>query len=1425
MFDSCSGASFGERKWLTALGCKIVKADTTLHFHGFCDPDGQANVTDLLADVCLTTGGYSNVYRVWVVEGAPTMCLIGRDNMTTSTGFGTTLRPCTEDPTVTFDGHPPVHAHVDPTAAKPTTSATFLTTSATTLSTSEGISIPGSTIGTEFIRTPTSLPPNTDVFVGASRHGMLRVEDQVTTVRPDGYIAVLVHNSGQHVLDLPPGSAIAHAQPITTAPLHPATTAALSHTQDGDPTPTAPGTDPGRGPNDRPAPTSTAHTLYTEQKPASMDNLRGAAWRGRGHESHEEAVASFSDNLPSQSDLDDVLVGMVDQAQIGDTRQHARMLKMLRRHAKAGLWSTKENKTGFIKGSAESFKFKSDRPIWVPQYPMNDIQAKEVIRQVKAMEAEGLVHPTKSAANFPLLLVDKGDRKAPRVCLDLRRLNAEIIQQHFAIPRINTLVDDMARSSIFSTMDCTAGYSMVRLATDDGPFPTSERIAFTLPHGQGRYAMSVLTMGISPAMFSFQSQMHRLLHTHTAAGYCANYVDDCVVHNGTKAECHETSLHAQVDKHIDHLDAVFTSLADAGVKLGAHKTLVLQRSIEALGCHVEDHTVSISTEKKKAIDALATPSTRKELEHALGVLGISRRYQPNYAQTAACLHELLQTDHRKFKWEPHHSVAFEALKERLATTPPLAATNWERPFEIHADASNYACGAALMQRCPVSGVPTVLEWFSAKFTPPEMKYSTGEREALALVKACKQWRTFLMANSKFTVLLHTDHKPLVYCARSADTNSRLWRWLNELDQYQFDIKYVSGKSNTLPDALSRVVSATVNMMAATNTTTTTHPPVVQTWPVTTNPIHTIDHLVARLYHHNTAKALWFRVRWQGHPPSSDTVERGTTLRQDVGGRTMRSLRAELDANPTATANADLPLPPGFSGFTATPTPPKNKQGTKKAATTHTHTPTTSITAPPSHNTRDTARNNSLDATAAADHPPTDPTIKFTPQTLPTAHLLPNLTAADVAKAQRADPRLRGIWDDTKTPAAQRLHPEYNIHNGLLTRTYTPTRGPRRGHIIAAIALPPSLVKLALVATHDAAGHHGQTATLFAMRTRFDFPKLHTRTIKYIAGCKRCGRGKRDLRPVPTGKIPVVQGFGDTLSIDFAGPLPESANGMRHLCIIVCHATKWVHVVPTKTTTAADASSALLDFVYHNTVPRKIVSDRGSSFCNRAWHGLMTALNIQHRPTVSYNPQGDAHAESQVKSCKALIKMAIQRHPRHWCEAARWAAWSYNSSYNDITGSTPYFCKHGREPTTPTDIIFNTPEASNSLTLSQLVARINDVHSTTQDNINAMHDRTERRNAKLNRTRSFSDGDTVWLHRVYPGKRAPSAGGLHRSFFFPFRPDQYTIIDNKSTQHVRIRNNRDSKEQIVHTRRLKPCRPQEEAYDPSDFFPQTTPALE
>ena len=233
----------------------------------------------------------------------------------------------------------------------------------------------------------------------------------------------------------------------------------------------------------------------------------------------------------------------------------------------------------------------------------------------------------------------------------------------------------------------------------------------------------------------------------------------------------------------------------------------------------------------------------------------------------------------------------------------------------------------------------------------------------------------------------------------------------------------------------------------------------------------------------------------------------------------------------------------------------------------------------------------------------------------------------------------------------------------------------------------------------------------------------------------------------------------------------------------------------------------------------MTSDRGSGFCNKAWRGLMRSLGCKHRPTVAYNPQGNSMAESMVKQIKALIARAAQRHPRHWDTASKWAAWSYNNSWNSTLNSTPYYCKHGREPTTPADIVFNSATASDSLTLAQLIDRINDVHTSTQANIANMHTRVESNNKKMHRTRTFAKNDECWLSRVHPGRRAAAAGGLNRSFFFPFRPDIYTIVDNLSTQHVRIRNNRDLKTQIVHTRRLKPCHPQAEACDASEFHPR------
>ena len=209
---------------------------------------------------------------------------------------------------------------------------------------------------------------------------------------------------------------------------------------------------------------------------------------------------------------------------------------------------------------------------------------------------------------------------------------------------------------------------------------------------------------------------------------------------------------------------------------------------------------------------------------------------------------------------------------------------------------------------------------------------------------------------------------------------------------------------------------------------------------------------------------------------------------------------------------------------------------------------------------------------------------------------------------------------------------------------------------------------------------------------------------------------------------------------------------------------------------------------------------------------------RERP-LAHNPAGDGHSESMVKAVKQAIRLAIQTDAKHWCMLAKWAAFMYNCSYNSTIGTTPYFCRHGREPRHASDLIFNHPGTTDTVSLSQLVARINKVQASVQASVKAMHQRFIRKNATLNRTRQFKKDDKVWLHRVYPGRTARSANGLGRAWFWPFRPETYRITQKLSAQHVRIKPDDDisnNRSQVVHMRRLKHFKSQDDALDLSIF---------
>ena len=145
--------------------------------------------------------------------------------------------------------------------------------------------------------------------------------------------------------------------------------------------------------------------------------------------------------------------------------------------------------------------------------------------------------------------------------------------------------------------------------------------------------------------------------------------------------------------------------------------------------------------------------------------------------------------------------AFSAAKEALANATLLSHPVMNAPTSVMTDASNVAVGAVLQQF--VQGEWCPIAYFSRKLKPAETRYSTFDRELLAIYLAIKHFR-HILEGRQFSVL--TDHKPLTYSLSSSPNrhSPRQIRHLDFISQFTSDIRHIQGSTNQAADALSRV---------------------------------------------------------------------------------------------------------------------------------------------------------------------------------------------------------------------------------------------------------------------------------------------------------------------------------------------------------------------------------------------------------------------------------------------------------------------------------------------------------------------------------------------------------------------------------------------------------------------------------------------
>ncbi|RVW33552.1 Retrovirus-related Pol polyprotein from transposon 17.6 [Vitis vinifera] len=335
-----------------------------------------------------------------------------------------------------------------------------------------------------------------------------------------------------------------------------------------------------------------------------------------------------------------------------------------------------------------------------------------------------------------------------RVCIDYRKLNAVTRKDHFPLPFIDQVLERVSGHPFYCFLDGYSGYFQIEIDVED-----QEKTTFTCPFGT--YAYRRMPFGLCNAPATFQRCM---LSIFTDMVEC---IEKDLVLNWEK--CH----------------------------FMVHQGIVLGHIIFEKGNEVDKAKVEL-------IVKLPSPTTVKGVRQFLGHAGFYRRFIKDFSKLSKPFCELLAKD-AKFIWDERCQKSFDQLKQFLTTAPIVRAPNWQLPFEVMYDASDFAIGVILGQR--EDGKPYVIYYASKTLNEAQRNYTTTEKELLDVVFALDKFHAYLVGSF---IIVFTVHSALKYLLTKQDAKARLIRWILLLQEFDLQIRDKKGVENMVADHLSRL---------------------------------------------------------------------------------------------------------------------------------------------------------------------------------------------------------------------------------------------------------------------------------------------------------------------------------------------------------------------------------------------------------------------------------------------------------------------------------------------------------------------------------------------------------------------------------------------------------------------------------------------
>ncbi|GKA85321.1 putative nucleotidyltransferase, ribonuclease H [Tanacetum coccineum] len=358
-----------------------------------------------------------------------------------------------------------------------------------------------------------------------------------------------------------------------------------------------------------------------------------------------------------------------------------------------------------------------------------------------------------------------------RVCIDYRKLNDATRKDHLYLPFIDQILERLCGNEYYCFLDGFSGFFQIPIAPED-----QENTSFTRPYGT--FAYRRMPLGLCNPPDTFQRYMTAIFHD-MVEDFMEVFMDDFLVFDNSFNCC------------LANLDRMLSRCEEINLVLNWEKCHFMVKEGIVLGYKISGAGIEVDRAKIDVIAKLPYPTNVKGVKSFLGHAGLYRRFIKDFLMISKPMTQLLMKD-AKSDFSDDCKKAFNILKEKLTTTPIIISPDWNAPFELMCDASDFVVGAILGKQ--IDGKFKPINYASKTLNNAQEHYTTTEKELLAVVFSFDKFRSYLILSK---TVVYTDHSASKYLFSKQDVKPRLIRWVLLLQGFDIKIKDKKGQKTWL----------------------------------------------------------------------------------------------------------------------------------------------------------------------------------------------------------------------------------------------------------------------------------------------------------------------------------------------------------------------------------------------------------------------------------------------------------------------------------------------------------------------------------------------------------------------------------------------------------------------------------------------------